>query len=123
MDDPLRGLEELLNRLDEPGYDPWPAAKALADSGDAALVPRASAAMDRFVDREDSLGADVMADVLTGLQGVDALPTLLRASARIPRSGAVLRGTIHQLVARNPEAGLPTMLAFARDPGPGARRA
>jgi hypothetical protein len=55
---------------------------ALAVCGDATLVPRLCEVLDRFLDKENFYGRDLIAGVLAGIQGAAALPVLLRASVR-----------------------------------------
>ena len=67
----------------EADYDDIAASvTALADCGDTTLVPRLHAGLEQFLDQENVYGRDLMAAVLAGIQGVAALPVLLRASAR-----------------------------------------
>lgn len=58
-----------------------PALRELEACGDITLVPRLTEALDRFLDEENFYGRDLIAGVLAGIQGVAALPALLRASA------------------------------------------
>ncbi|TDB88137.1 HEAT repeat domain-containing protein [Actinomadura sp. 7K534] len=55
---------------------------ALIDSADLGLVPELEAHLDTFLARKDFYGRDVIGEVLAGIAGLDALPVLLRASAR-----------------------------------------
>ena len=57
------------------------ALEALTACADISLVPRLREALDGFVDDRNFYGRDLMARVLVGIQGVAALPALLRASA------------------------------------------
>lgn len=59
-----------------------PTLTALADCGDRTLVPRLSQALDAFLDEGNFYGRDLIAGVLAAVQGQEALPALLRASAR-----------------------------------------
>ncbi|MFC3994253.1 HEAT repeat domain-containing protein [Actinoplanes siamensis] len=55
---------------------------ALAGSGDISLVPRLRQVLERFLDEENFYGRDLIAAVLAGIAGVEALPALLGAAAR-----------------------------------------
>lgn len=68
--------------LEDDYDDIAPTVTALATSGDTALVPRLREALDRFLDEGNFYGRDLIAGVLAGIDGVAALPVLLRASAR-----------------------------------------
>jgi len=56
--------------------------RALIDSADPGLVPELEEHLETYLEREDFYGRDVIGEVLAGIAGVDALPVLLRASAR-----------------------------------------
>lgn len=68
--------------LEDDYEDVAPVVTALAACGDTSLVPQLQEALDRFLDEENFYGRDLIAAVLAGIQGVAALPVLLRASAR-----------------------------------------
>jgi hypothetical protein len=68
--------------LEDDYDDIEPTVTALAACGDTTLVPRLHEVLDRFLDEENFYGRDPIAGVLAGIQGVAALPVLLRASAR-----------------------------------------
>jgi hypothetical protein len=74
----IRHAVELKDNYD----DIAPTLTALVACGDITLVPRLHEALDRFLDEENFYGRDLIAGVLAGIQGVAALPALLRASAR-----------------------------------------
>ncbi|MER7333624.1 MULTISPECIES: HEAT repeat domain-containing protein [unclassified Micromonospora] len=59
-----------------------PTLRELEACGDITLVPRLAQALDRFLDEGNFYGRDLVAGILAGIQGVAALPALLRASAR-----------------------------------------
>ncbi|WP_144127055.1 hypothetical protein [Catellatospora sichuanensis] len=63
-------------------YDIAPTLAALSACGDSALVPRLHEELDRFLHEENFYGRDLIASILAGIDGVAALPTLLRASSR-----------------------------------------
>ncbi|MEU1398380.1 HEAT repeat domain-containing protein [Micromonospora zamorensis] len=67
--------------LEDDYDDIAPTVTALATSGDTALVPRLQEALHRFLDEGNFYGRDLIAGVLAGIEGVAALPVLLRASA------------------------------------------
>ncbi|HYY10801.1 MAG TPA: HEAT repeat domain-containing protein [Kineosporiaceae bacterium] len=78
---------------------------ALARCGDLTIVPAVEAHLDAFLTRGETFGRDVLAEVLAGLAEIDALGTLLRASARSPhddRDG--LHATVLGLVGHHPAA-------------------
>ncbi|MEV3927748.1 hypothetical protein [Actinomadura coerulea] len=62
--------------------------KALIASADPRLVPELERHLESFFEREDFYGRDVVGEVLAGIAGLDALPTLLRAW---PRTWATTR--------------------------------
>ncbi|WP_165958756.1 HEAT repeat domain-containing protein [Actinomadura sp. KC345] len=55
---------------------------ALIHGADLTLVPELEGHLETFLEREDFYGRDVIGEVLAGIAGADALPVLLRASAR-----------------------------------------
>ncbi|XRQ06774.1 HEAT repeat domain-containing protein [Actinomadura welshii] len=55
---------------------------ALIDEADRALVPALEEHLESFLQRKDFYGRDVIGEVLAGIAGAEALPVLLRASAR-----------------------------------------
>ena len=59
-----------------------PTMAELKVSGDTALVPRLVEALKQFLIEQNFYGRDLMAQIMAGIQGVTALPTLLHASAR-----------------------------------------
>ena len=59
-----------------------PTLAVLSACGDLSLVPGLREALDRFLDDGNFYGRDLIASALAGIQGVAALPALLRASAR-----------------------------------------
>ncbi|WP_406066428.1 HEAT repeat domain-containing protein [Micromonospora sp. NBC_00860] len=68
--------------LEDDYDDIAPTVTTLAASGDTTLVPRLREVLDRFLDEGNFYGRDLIAGVLAGIEGVAALPVLLRASAR-----------------------------------------
>ncbi|WP_330440585.1 HEAT repeat domain-containing protein [Micromonospora sp. NBC_00821] len=68
--------------LEDDYDDIAPTVTALTASGDTALVPRLREVLDRFLDEGNFYGRDLIAGVLAGIEGMAALPVLLRASAR-----------------------------------------
>jgi HEAT repeat protein len=56
--------------------------RALIDTADLGLVPELEEHLETFLERKDFYGRDVIGEVLAGIAGLDALPVLLRASAR-----------------------------------------
>ncbi|CCH19779.1 hypothetical protein MILUP08_44656 [Micromonospora lupini str. Lupac 08] len=68
--------------LEDDYDDVAPTVTALTASGDTTLVPRLQEVLARFLDEGNFYGRDLIAGVLAGIEGVAALPVLLRASAR-----------------------------------------
>ncbi|HTJ37618.1 MAG TPA: HEAT repeat domain-containing protein [Dactylosporangium sp.] len=96
---------------------------ALAESGDAALVPRLETAMSYFLDEQNFYGRDLIAAVLAGIQGTAALPTLLHAAARdLNDDQDSLSVEIIELLEADPEAARPIAQSFATADAPALRR-
>jgi HEAT repeat protein len=62
--------------------------RALSRSGDLTLVPRLTEAFEEFLFDGNSYGRDLIAGILAGIQGAQALPLLLRAAAEDTGSAA-----------------------------------
>ncbi|MFJ2081254.1 HEAT repeat domain-containing protein [Micromonospora chokoriensis] len=68
--------------LEDDYDDIAPTVTALTACGDTALVPRLREVLDRFLDEGNFYGRDLIAGILADIEGMAALPVLLRASAR-----------------------------------------
>jgi hypothetical protein len=100
-----------------------PTVTALAACGDTTLVPRLHEVLDRFLDEENFYGRDLIAGVLSGIQGVAALPVLLRASAcDLGDDQDSLQSEIIELLHADRTAGRRAVLEFATGGTPELRR-
>ncbi|MEU6073757.1 HEAT repeat domain-containing protein [Micromonospora sp. NPDC047074] len=85
MIDSAEALEAVVRHATEfeDDYDDIaPILTELAACGDVTLVSRLHEALDQFLDEQNFYGRDLIAGILAGVQGLAALPALLRASAR-----------------------------------------
>lgn len=96
-------VNELLRCINDPEDDSTRAYEIVDEivaGGDRALVPRLTAELQKFLDAEDFYGRDVVADVLAGLVGIEALPLLIAASARdLGDDQDLLQSTIIELIS------------------------
>lgn len=122
--DALEALVRHATFLDDGDYDDIaPALHRLAESGDISLVPQLRETLDRCVDDRNFYGRDLVAQVLAGIQGVAALPALLRASARdIGDDQDSLQTEIVELLQADPEQARQIVLTFATESKPELRR-
>jgi hypothetical protein len=77
-------VDELLRCIDDSDADVDRVLEllgGLTSTRDRSLVPSLTAAFDRFLEAGHWYGRDVIAEALAEIEGVAALPTLLRASA------------------------------------------
>lgn len=119
LDAVVRHAEELEDDYD----DIEPTVTALAACGDTALVPRLREALDRFLDDENFYGRDLIAGVLAGIEGVAALPVLLRASARdLGDDQDSLQTEISELLSADREAARTVVLELVASDSPELRR-
>ncbi|SNT01780.1 HEAT repeat [Actinoplanes regularis] len=96
---------------------------ALTGCGDSTLVAELTAALHRFLDEKNFYGRDLIAGVLAGIDGLEALPVLLRASARdLGDDQDSLSAEIVDLLHGNRAAARPAVLALAVDPDSTLRR-
>ncbi|MER6758467.1 HEAT repeat domain-containing protein [Micromonospora echinofusca] len=127
MIDSAGGLEAVVRHATEleDDYDDIASLlTALTACGDITLVPRLHEALDRFLDEQNFYGRDLIAGILAGIQGVAALPALLRASARdLGDDQDSLTGEIIALLHTNKAAARRTMLDLATGGTPELRRA
>lgn len=127
MIDSAGGLEAVVRHATEleDDYDEIaPILTALAACGDLTLVPRLHEALDRFLDDQNFYGRDLIAGILAGIQGLAALPALLRASARdLGDDQDSLTGEIIDLLHTNKAAARRTALDLATGDAPELRRA
>lgn len=85
--------------------------RALIDSADLGLVPELEGHLETFLAREDFYGRDVIGEVLAGIAGLDALPVLLRASARdLGDDQDTFQSLICELLERDPVRARPAVL-------------
>ncbi|MEE1816934.1 hypothetical protein PUR59_18175 [Streptomyces sp. SP18ES09] len=81
MTDLLTRLTEMLDDLDADVDETIDLADEIAASGDAGLLPRLQAELDRALTERNAYARELLGGVLAALGGPDALPTLIRASA------------------------------------------
>ncbi|APE25149.1 MULTISPECIES: hypothetical protein [Streptomyces] len=81
MTDLLTRLTEMLDDLDADVDETIDLADEIAASGDAALLPRLQAELDRALTERNAYARELLGGVLAAIGGPDALPTLIRASA------------------------------------------
>ncbi|MFF8837208.1 hypothetical protein [Streptomyces sp. NPDC015130] len=81
MTDLLTRLTEMLDDLDADVDETIDLADEIAASGDAALLPRLQAELDRALTDRNAYARELLGGVLAAIGGPDALPTLIRASA------------------------------------------
>lgn len=106
------GVDEILAVID-----------ALVATGDRGLVPRARAALRTFLDDGNFYGRDLMAQLLAGLLGPEALPILLDASARdLGDDQDSLTTEILDLLKGHVSAARSVIIRYATDPDPARRR-
>ncbi|MDI6103791.1 HEAT repeat domain-containing protein [Actinoplanes sp. NEAU-A12] len=87
----------------------------LAASRDSTLLPKLYKAFADFLDTSHLYGCEVTAQVLAGIAGVTALPTLLLAADRELEDGELdLYSTLHGLLNDDQEAARPLVLALVR---------
>jgi HEAT repeat protein len=123
--DTRAALAELIQHIDEFGdYDDIEATvDALRACGDRSLAPELTVALRRCLHERNFYGRDLIAAVLAGVQGADALPELLRASAvDLGDDQDSLDAEIVDLVKGDPVAARRAVLALAADPDPRLRR-
>jgi HEAT repeat protein len=99
-----------------------PTVAELAACGDITLVPRLLEVLDRFLNEENFYGRDLIAGILAGIQGVAALPALLRASAHdLGDDQDSLQSEITELLHADPAASRAVVLEFATSDRPELR--
>ncbi|WP_030686718.1 hypothetical protein [Streptomyces globisporus] len=81
MTDLLTRLTEMLDDLDADVDETIDLADEIAASGDAGLLPRLQAELDRALTERNAYARELLGGVLAALGGPDALPALIRASA------------------------------------------
>ncbi|MER5707193.1 MULTISPECIES: hypothetical protein [unclassified Streptomyces] len=81
MTDLLTRLTAMLDDLDADVDETIDLADEVAASGDAALLPRLQAELDRALTERNAYARELLGGVLAAIGGPDALPTLIRASA------------------------------------------
>ncbi|MFI6422989.1 hypothetical protein ACIBG6_37075 [Streptomyces sp. NPDC050842] len=81
MTDLLTRLTEMLDDLDADVDETIDLADEIAASGDAGLLPRLQAELDRALTDRNAYARELLGGVLAAIGGPEALPTLIRASA------------------------------------------
>ncbi|MDT9689942.1 hypothetical protein Q5762_16650 [Streptomyces sp. P9(2023)] len=81
MTDLLTRLTAMLDDLDADVDETIDLADEIAASGDAALLPRLQAELDRALVERNAYARELLGGVLAAIGGPDALPALLRASS------------------------------------------
>ncbi|MEU3689707.1 hypothetical protein [Streptomyces narbonensis] len=81
MTDLLTRLTEMLDDLDADVDETIDLADEIASSGDAGLLPRLQAELDRALTDRNAYARELLGGVLAAIGGPDALPALIRASA------------------------------------------
>ncbi|MFF8277749.1 hypothetical protein ACF05T_16810 [Streptomyces lateritius] len=81
MTDLLTRLTEMLDDLDADVDETIDLADEIAASGDAGLLPRLQAELDRALAERNAYARELLGGVLAAIGGPDALPALLRASS------------------------------------------
>ncbi|MFE7553739.1 hypothetical protein [Streptomyces gardneri] len=81
MTDLLNRLTEMLDDLDADVDETIDLADEIAASGDAGLLPRLQAELDRALTDRNAYARELLGGVLAAIGGPDALPILIRASA------------------------------------------
>ncbi|MFE2558843.1 hypothetical protein OG361_32955 [Streptomyces sp. NBC_00090] len=81
MTDLLTRLTEMLDDLDADVDETIDLADEIAASGDAGLLPRLQAELDRALTERNAYARELLGGVLAALGGPEALPDLIRASA------------------------------------------
>lgn len=100
-----------------------PTIQALSACADDTLVLPLNEALDRFLDEKNFYGRDLIAGILASVQGVAALPTLLRASARdLGDDQDSLSAEIIDLMNAHPASARRTAVEFATSDASALRR-
>ncbi|GIH09659.1 hypothetical protein Rhe02_77260 [Rhizocola hellebori] len=75
-------VEALLAQIGDPEDDSTPAYDLVAElsEADQALVPELKMALWNFLKTQNFYGRDILADALAAVQGIEALPALLKVS-------------------------------------------
>ncbi|MGW6389243.1 hypothetical protein ACWFR1_01805 [Streptomyces sp. NPDC055103] len=81
MTDLLTRLTEMLDDLDADVDETIDLADEVAASGDAGLLPRLQAELDRALTERNAYARELLGGVLAAIGGPEALPTLIRASS------------------------------------------
>ncbi|MCX5229935.1 hypothetical protein ABZY16_14505 [Streptomyces sp. NPDC006553] len=81
MTDLLTRLTEMLDDLDADVDETIDLADEIAASGDAGLLPRLQAELDRALIERNAYARELLGGVVAAIGGPEALPTLIRASA------------------------------------------
>ncbi|SNY54397.1 HEAT repeat domain-containing protein [Paractinoplanes atraurantiacus] len=108
--------------------DPYPHVLELAASGDRSLIAPARAAAQRFADASDWHGAGLMARILVGVEGSQAVPLLLAILAPVLRDEhfedpEMLRLSVGRALSEDPAGCRSTVLAAVASSDPDLHRA
>lgn len=118
-------LAQLVATVDDPEDDSTEAYELVAElvaAGDRTLLPALTAQLDAYLDEGHFYGRDVIADVLAGLFGAEALPLLVRASSRdLGDDQDGLATTIIDVVETDRERARAELTRLAGDPDPRVR--
>ena len=117
-------LEGVIRHARELEGDFRPVVAELAASGDTSLVPRIHEALRAFMTDGNWYGRDLMADILVGLIGADAFPTVLGVWAvDLGDDRDSLSATVLDLIDADRTVCLTTIRQFAEDADPDRRQA
>jgi hypothetical protein len=114
----VASIDELIWRINDltRRHDVTELTDELIASLDPSAAPVLARHLATYVEDGNARGRDILAEVLTGVAGVDALPDLIRASARDLRDDqAVLQGLIIDLVQLFPVLAAIRLEALSRD--------
>ncbi|WP_338674076.1 hypothetical protein V1460_14150 [Streptomyces sp. SCSIO 30461] len=121
-DDVLSRLFALVDDLDADVDETIDLADEIAASGDAALLPRLEARLDRGVGERNSYARELLGGVIAAIGGVPALPVLLRASAvDLGDDQDGLAAEIVDLVHADPPAARALLEPLTKDDDPAVR--
>ncbi|MFE0643617.1 hypothetical protein ACFW2Y_18680 [Streptomyces sp. NPDC058877] len=116
MTDLLTRLTEMLDDLDADVDATIDLADEIASSGDAGLLPRLQAELDRALTEQNAYARELLGGVLAAIGGSDTLPALIRASAvDLGDDQDGLAAEIVDLVQADPKAARRLLQPLAED--------